>query len=78
MTMTVPEIDAGIVGEFFYLYQLQTVMAGKNYLDGVVQQGKRQLNVAYQNIIPILTKAIQEQQEQIEQLKAEVAALKGA
>lgn len=62
----------------FIAQELQTVMAGKNYLDGVVQQGKRQLNVAYQNIIPILTKAIQEQQEQIEQLKAEVAALKGA
>lgn len=30
-TITVPEIDAGIVGEFFYLHQLQTVMAGALY-----------------------------------------------
>ncbi len=30
-TIAVPEIDAGIVGEFFYLYQLQTVMAGALY-----------------------------------------------
>jgi len=27
-TFTVPAIDAGILGEFFYLYELQTVMAG--------------------------------------------------
>lgn len=26
--ITVPEIDAGILGEFFYLYELQTVMGG--------------------------------------------------
>ena len=30
-TITVPEIDAGIVGEFFYMMQLQTVMAGALY-----------------------------------------------
>ncbi|MFM9108971.1 MAG: glucose-6-phosphate isomerase [Chloroflexota bacterium] len=30
-TISVPEIDAGIVGEFFYLMQLQTVMAGALY-----------------------------------------------
>ena len=31
LTITVPEIDAGIVGEFFFLHQLQTVMAGALY-----------------------------------------------
>ena len=31
LTITVPAIDAGIVGEFFYLFQLQTVMAGALY-----------------------------------------------
>jgi glucose-6-phosphate isomerase len=31
ITITVPTIDAGIVGEFFYLLQLQTVMAGALY-----------------------------------------------
>jgi len=30
-TITVPTIDAGIIGEFFYLYQLQTVMGGALY-----------------------------------------------
>ncbi len=31
LTITIPTIDAGIVGEFFYLFQLQTVMAGALY-----------------------------------------------
>jgi len=31
ITITIPTIDAGIVGEFFYLFQLQTVMAGALY-----------------------------------------------
>lgn len=62
----------------FVAQDLQEAMAGKNYLEGVVKDDQRNLNVAYQNLIPILTKAMQEQQEQIEQLKAEVAALKGA
>lgn len=52
----------------FIAQELQEAMAGKNYLDGVVQSGPEYLNVAYQNIIPILVKAIQE-------LEAKVAAL---
>ena len=31
LTITVPTIDAAIVGEFYYLMQLQTVMAGALY-----------------------------------------------
>lgn len=31
VTMTVPTIDAGIIGEFFFLYEVQTVMAGDLY-----------------------------------------------
>jgi glucose-6-phosphate isomerase len=31
LTITVPTVDAAIVGEFFYLFQLQTVMAGALY-----------------------------------------------
>lgn len=31
LTITIPTIDAGIVGEFFYMMQLQTVMAGALY-----------------------------------------------
>ena len=52
----------------FIAQELQTAMAGKAYLDGVVQEGPNHLNVAYQSIIPILVKAIQE-------LEAKVAAL---
>ena len=52
----------------FIAQELQEAMAGKSYLDGVVQAGPEYLNVAYQNIIPILVKAIQE-------LEAKVAAL---
>jgi len=55
----------------FIAQELQEAMAGKPYLDGIVQSGPEYLNVAYQNIIPILVKAIQE-------LKAELDALKGA
>lgn len=55
----------------FIAQELKDAMAGKSYLNGVVKEDPEQLNVAYQNIIPILTKAIQE-------LKAEVDALKAA
>jgi hypothetical protein len=36
------------------------------------------LSVAYQSLIPVLTKALQEAVAKIETLEAEVAALKGA
>jgi hypothetical protein len=60
----------------FIAQELLTALEGKNYVDGVVQQGGQYMSVAYQNIIPILTKAIQEQQAMIEELKQEVALLK--
>jgi hypothetical protein len=60
----------------FIAQELVTAMSGQNYIDGVVHQGGEYMGVAYQNLIPILTKAIQEQQEQIELLKAQVEALK--
>jgi len=59
----------------FIAQELVTAMTGQNYVDGVVHQGGEYMGVAYQNLIPILTKAIQEQQAQIELLKAQVAAL---
>jgi hypothetical protein len=52
----------------FIAQELQAALEGKNYLEGIVQAGPEYLNVAYQNIIPILVKAIQE-------LEAKVAAL---
>jgi len=61
----------------FIAQELQQAMDGKAYLDGVVQSGPEYLNVAYQNLIPILTKAIQEQQALITSLTARVALLEG-
>jgi len=59
----------------FIAQELQAAMAGKAYVDGVVQAGPEYLNVAYQSLIPLLTKAIQEQQALITDLRARVAAL---
>jgi hypothetical protein len=54
----------------FIAQELQTAMAGKPYLEGVVQEGTNHLNVAYQNIIPILVKAIQELEARLAALEA--------
>ena len=59
----------------FIAQELLTALEGKNYVDGVVQQGGEYMSVAYQNIIPILVKAIQEQQAMIEELKTKVTTL---
>ena len=70
----------------FIAQELLTALDGQVYVDGVVQHGgpEAYYSVAYQNIIPILTKAIQEmkaiidtQASTITQLQADVAALKG-
>ena len=61
----------------FIAQELQQAMAGKDYVDGVVQAGPEYLNVAYQSLIHVLVKAVQEQQAQIEQLRAEIQTLKG-
>jgi hypothetical protein len=61
----------------FIAQELLTALEGKNYVDGVVQQGGQYMSVAYQNIIPILTKAIQEQQTLIENLTTRLNALEG-
>ena len=55
----------------FIAQELQKALAGKDYIDGVVQQGPEYLSVSYQTLIPVLVKAIQE-------LKAELDTLKGA
>lgn len=62
----------------FIAQELLVALEGKDYIDGIVQQNSEYMSVAYQNIIPILTKAIQEQQEMIKQLQADIAELKGA
>jgi hypothetical protein len=53
----------------FIAQDLQELLKDKNYLNGIVKQGPEYLNVAYQNLIPLLVKAIQEQQIEIENLK---------
>jgi hypothetical protein len=59
----------------FIAQELQAAMTDKPYLGGIVQEGPQHLNVAYQSLIPLLTKAIQEQQALIESLTARIAAL---
>jgi hypothetical protein len=62
----------------FIAQELLTALDGQVYVDGVVQQGGAEgyYSVAYQNIIPILTKAIQELNAKVEAQAAEIAALK--
>jgi hypothetical protein len=64
----------------FIAQELLTALEGKNYVDGVVQQGGQAgyYSVAYQNIIPILTKAIQELKAELDSVKAELQTLKGS
>jgi hypothetical protein len=54
----------------FIAQELQAVLAGKDYVDGVVQAGPEHLNVAYQSLIPILVKAIQELTARVAELEA--------
>jgi len=64
----------------FIAQELLTALNGEVYVDGIVQQGGAEgyYSVAYQNLIPILTKAIQEQQEIIQSLTARIEALENA
>lgn len=63
----------------FIAQELLTALDGQVYVNGVVQQGGPEgyYSVAYQNIIPILTKAIQELKAELDTVKAELAILKG-
>ncbi len=54
----------------FIAQDLQAVLQGKTYLDGIVKDDAEHLNVAYQSLIPVLTKAIQELTARIEALEA--------
>ena len=59
----------------FIAQDLQTALADQPYVDGVVLQGPEYMSVAYQSLIPLLTKAIQELKADNDALKARVAAL---
>ena len=61
----------------FIAQELLTALNGEVYVDGVVQQSGSEgyYSVAYQNIIPILVKAIQELSAKNDALEAQIAAL---
>lgn len=50
----------------FIAQDLEELLKDKNYLDGIVKKGPEYMNVAYQNLIPLLVKAIQELTNKIE------------
>ena len=56
----------------FIAQDLQEALEGKEYLDGIVKSDSEYLSVAYQSLIPILTKAIQELKAEIETLKSQI------
>ena len=64
----------------FIAQELLTALDGQIYAGGVVQQGGAEgyYSVAYQNLIAVLTKAIQELKSENDSLKARVAALEAA
>jgi hypothetical protein len=61
----------------FIAQELQEVLADQVYADGVVHAGPKHLNVAYQSLIPVLVKALQEANEKIDTLATRVAQLEG-
>jgi hypothetical protein len=54
----------------FIAQELLVALAGKDYLEGTVSQGPEFYNVAYQNLIPVMAKAIQELSAKVEALEA--------
>ena len=61
----------------FIAQELLTALDGQIYVDGVVQQGGTDgyYSVAYQNLIPILAKAIHELKSENDSLKSRIEAL---
>lgn len=53
----------------FIAQELQEVLANQVYLGGVVHAGPEHLNVAYQSLIPVLVKAIQELTARVAELE---------
>ena len=53
----------------FIAQELQQALADQNYVDTVVRQDKKYLSVAYQSLIPVLVKAIQELNDKITELE---------
>jgi archaellum component FlaC len=60
----------------FIAQELNEALDGQVYKEGIVKTDSEYMSVAYQSIIPLLTKAIQEQQVMINELKKEIDKLK--
>lgn len=60
----------------FIAQDLQSALSEEDYKDSIVKECGSYFGVAYEKMVPVLVAAIQEQQQQIDALKAEVAALK--
>jgi hypothetical protein len=56
----------------FIAQDLQQLLADKIYQKGIVKEGGAYLGVAYENIIPLLVKSIQELEAQIQALKTQL------
>jgi len=54
----------------FIAQELLTALEGQNYVDGVVHEGPEYYNVAYQSLIPVLVKAVQELSARVADLEA--------
>ena len=60
----------------FIAQELEQVLKDEAYKDGIVISGGKYKGVAYEAIIPLLVKSIQEQQSQIDTLKSQIDELK--
>jgi hypothetical protein len=65
------EIQTGFIAQ-----DLEKVLKNEIYKDGVVISGGKYKGVAYDALIPLLVKTIQEQQSQIEDIKKQIEELK--
>jgi hypothetical protein len=54
----------------FIAQEMLEAMSEKDYVDSIVQKGKEFYGVAYQSLIPILVKAVQELTKRIEELES--------
>lgn len=61
----------------FIAQELQAALDGQDYVEGTIETGGEYLSVAYQSLVPVLTKAIQELKAELDAVKAELAAMKG-
>ena len=76
--MREPSANDGKVRSGFIAQELQSVQGNSNHLDLVMDSNPDKLEARYSNLIPMLTKAIQELSEKIDAQQNEIDALKNA